>query len=272
MYDLAFRIQVMILEFRKNLRYWVLALPIVTLVLFPIVIGATSFIYSFAVNKDAGNLALIKQDKRNFEPMFDIEKHVDLKNGKRLFFTRLNNDDNSTFGFRKFYYTVKFFDINKQEVDKDDTKYENFLLPTEIIFLTHFASSKAETMKIKFLTAESDLVNILPEDLEKYKNPKATELSNLKIDISNDDYFSLNFLVNNTTGKKLQNLKYQYVVTNKASEIVFVSNLTLSELQVDDKELKTISSLSYPVNVPKGELLYIKDNNKMRYNIFEYEK
>jgi hypothetical protein len=271
MYDLAFRLQVMILEFRKNLRYWVLALPIATLIAFPIVIGTTSFITSFGTSRDAGKLALIAQDKRNYKPVFDVEKRIDLKNGKRLFFTRLNGRDNTTFGFRKFYYTIKFFDKANQEIDQDSTKYENFMLPTEVFYITHFASQNADRMQVNFLSSESDLVNILPEETKKYQKQIAA-LTNLTLDNASDDFFNLNFALNNTSGKRLQNLRYQYVITNKASEIVYVGNLTISELLETDKGIKSVSSLSYPLNVPKGDLTYVTDNNVIRYNIFEYEK
>jgi hypothetical protein len=271
MYDLAFRIQVMILEFRKNLRYWVLALPLVTLIAFPVMIGVSSFVYSFAVDKNAGVLALIPQDKSKVNFKDEPSEHVDLKNGRRLFFSKVNSRDNTTFGFRKLYYTIKFFDKGGKEVDKDTTKYENFVLPAEIFYITHFASTNAETMKVEYLTAESDLVNVLPEDLKKYQKQVAT-LSNLSPDITSDDFFNLNFILNNTSGKKLQNLRYQYIVTNKASKIVYVGNLTISELIEGDKGIKSVSSLSYPLNVPKGELTYVTDNNTIRYNVFEYEK
>jgi hypothetical protein len=271
MYDFAFRIQVIILEFRKNLRYWVLALPIITLIAFPLMIGLTSFVYSFAVNKTQGVLAVIPQDKSKVKLKVDLENHVDLKNGRRLFFSRVNSRDNTTFGFRKLYYTIKFFDKGGKEVDTDSTRYENFVLPAEVFYLTHFASNNAETMKVEFLNAESDLVNILPEDTKKYQKQVAA-LTNLKADIGSDDFFNLNFALNNTSGKKLQNLRYQYVVTNKASELVYVGNLTISELTEVDKDIKSVSSLSYPLNVPKGELTYVTDNNVIRYNFFEYEK
>jgi hypothetical protein len=271
MYDLAFRLQVMILEFRKNLRYWVLALPLVTLITFPIVIGATSFIFSFTVPKDSGKLALIAQDKKNYTPVFDLNKFIDLKNGRRLFFSRLNGRENTTFGFRKFYYKIKFFDKSNQEVDQDSTKYENFLLPGESFYITHFATPKSDRMEINFLKTESDLVNVLPEDSKKYEKQIAA-LTNLTLDNSSDDFFNINFALNNTSGKRLQNLRYQYVITNKTSEIVYVGNLTLSELLETDKASKSVSSLSYPLNIPKGDLTYITDNNKIRYNVFEYEK
>lgn len=271
MYDFAFRVQVMILEFRKNLRYWVLALPIVTLIAFPIIISATSFIYSFAVSKDAGKLTLVVKDKASYVPIVDQPQYTDLKNGRRLFFSRINANDNTTFGFRKLYYTIKFFDKSNQEVDQDSTKYENFVLPTEVFYVSHFATQKAERMELKFLIGESDLVNIPPEDSKKYQKQIATT-SNLALDNVSDDTFNLNFLINNNSGKKLKNLKYQYVITNAKSEAVYAGNLTISELAESDKDIKSISSLSYPVNVPKGELKFYKENSKIRYNYFEYEK
>lgn len=271
MYNLAFKLQVFILELRKNLRYWVMALPLLALLVSPLFsyLGATA--YSFTLPKDKGNFKLIAPSKTDIKINIDYAKSVELINGKRLFIQRINNRDNTNYGFRKLVYKVQYFDETNKEVDKDETKYIDFMLPKEVFYISHVASKQAKTMKIAWLLEESNLVNVIPESLTKFDR-KIVELSNLTLDTSGDTTFNLNFLINNLSGKTLKDVKYQYLVTNKASEIEYVGNLTISELKDFDKSAKSVTNLSYPVGENKNELLYITDNNKLRYNFFEYEQ
>jgi hypothetical protein len=260
-----------VLELRRNLRYWVMALPIISLILFPILLGLSSYIYSFTLAKGVGVISTISPDKASVEILIDQNKQIDLKSGKRMFYARINNRENLKYGFRKLVYKVKFFDKDNKEVDQDNTKYENFMMPKEVFYISHFASTSAVKMDVSFLLNESDLVNVLPDDVAKYSR-KVAELSNLSIDITRDDFFTLNFLINNTSSKTLKNLKYQYILNDKKSDYVYIGNLTISELKDFDKSQKSIDGLSYPLNIPKGDLGYITDNNTLRYNFFEYEQ
>jgi hypothetical protein len=272
MYNLAFSLQVFILELRKNLRYWVMFLPIVTLILFPLILSLSSYLFSMNLPKNQGIVKTLTPDKTLVKINIDQEKYVDLKNGKRLFFSRINNRDNLKFGFRKIIYTIDFTDNNDNVIEKGDTKFENFILPNEVFYITHFSNSnKGTKMKVNFILNESNLVNILPESIEKYK-VKVAELSNLTIDNSKDDLFNLSFLINNTSGKTLKNLKLQYVISNKTQDYKYVDTFTFTEIKELDKDAKFVSNLSYPLNISKEDLTFIKDNNTLRYNFFEYEQ
>jgi hypothetical protein len=271
MYNLAFKLQVFILELRKNLRYWVMALPILALMIFPLFSFLGGTLYSFALPKDKGYFSLIAPSKTDIKINIDYTKSVELLNGKRLFIQRINNRDNVNYGFRKLVYKVQFIDESGKEVDKDDTKFVDFMMPKEVFYISHLASKQAKSMKVTWLLAESNLVNVIPENLLKFDR-KIVELSNLSLDITGEAAFNLNFLVNNLSGKTLKDIKYQYLVTNKESEIEYVGNLTISELKDFDKSAKSVTNLSYPVGQNKNDLLYITDNNKLRYNFFEYEQ
>ena len=268
MYNLAFNFQIFILGLRKNIRYSIMFLPLVTIILFPFFSFLSSYIYSFTLGKQLGVINTISQKITDVTINVDQKKFVDLKNDKRLFMSRINNRDNLKYGFRKIFYNVKFFDENNLEVDIDKTKYQNFILPKETFFITHFATPKAVKMDLEFLIAESDLVNILPDELAKYDRTVAG-LNNLSIDISNDETFNLNFLIDNLYSKTLNNLKYEYALTNSQGEYLYVGNLVFSQVLNIDKSPKSVNNLSYPVKILKTDLVYIKDNNKLRYNFFE---
>ncbi len=270
MYKFGFRLQLLILELRKNIRYWVMALPIITLLIVPLAYSLGAFGYSYTLDKSTGLFSTLVPKKEDVQIIIDQEKFIDLKSGKRMFFSRVNNRDNVKFGFRKIYYKIQFFDANNNEIDKDDTRYENFILPKEVFYLTHYASSKATKMKINFLTKESDIVNIIPTDLVKF-DKKVVEVSNLAIDTSRDDFFNLNYLLNNVSSKTLNNIKFHYILTNKSQEIVYTGSIQVSQLTDNDKSIKSVNDLSYPLNTPKLDLEFTSDNNRLRYNYLQYE-
>ena len=157
MYNLAFSFQIFILGLRKNIRYWIMFLPIITIIVFPFFSFLSSYIYSFTLGKESGVVTSVSQKITDVVIDVDQKKFIDLRNDKRLFVSRINNRENLKYGFRKIFYMVKFFDDNNIEVDIDRTKYQNFILPKETFFVTHFATSKAVRMDLEFLIKESDL-------------------------------------------------------------------------------------------------------------------
>jgi hypothetical protein len=245
-------------------------LPLVSLILIPVVYNLSTYGYGLTLNKNKGNFTTLVPKKEDIKITIDQEKFVDLKSGKRMFFSRINNRENIKFGFRKIYYKVQFFDTNNIEIDKDDNRYENFILPKEVFYLTHYASAKATKMKINFLLQESDLVNVLPSDLTRF-DTKVAEVSNLSIDTSRDDYFNLNYILNNLSSKTINNIKFHYILTNKAQEIVYTGSIQVSQLTDNDKSTKSVNDLSYPLNTPKLNLEFTSDNNGLRYNYLQYE-
>jgi hypothetical protein len=271
MFNIAFRLQLIILELRRNLRYWVMLIPLVTLLLFPLFYWTGGFAYTFTLDKSLGAIAIQTPLKDNINIITDEKKSVELINGKKLFITRINNRDNLTYGFRKLIYQIQFLDENQQEIDQDNTKYQDFMLPGEVFYVSHTASKKAQTMNIKFLLKESNLVNVLQESVKKFDR-KVAELSNLTIDTSASNVFSINFLINNLSGKTLKNLKYQYVIGDKVNNNLYLGNLTFTEIKDFDQTPKSVTDISYPVGVNKSELQYLKEKNNLRYNFLEYEE
>ena len=270
MYNIGFRLQVMVLELRKNLRYWIMILPIITLLLMPFVSFLSSVVYGLTLKKEFGNFVALVPKKEDITLNIDLKKYVDLKSGKRLFFSRVNNRENLKYGLRKLIYRIEFKNDKDQVVDVDNTKYETFMLPKEVFYISHQGSTNATKMEIKYIPSESDVVNVLPEQIDKVTKPLAT-LSNLNVDISRDDFFNINFLLNNLANKTINNLKFQYVLTNKQQEIIYVGNIAITELTDNDKSTKSVNSLSYPLNTSKSDLEFTTDNNKIRYNYLQYE-
>ncbi|MGL4758236.1 MAG: hypothetical protein ACRCXZ_02795 [Patescibacteria group bacterium] len=269
MNNLGTRFYILLLELSKNLRYWVMFLPILTILLLTPIYYLTTLAYSSTLSNKSGSFNIASLNKLNVPINIDQESYQDLKNGKRLFYSRINNRENDKYGFRKLIYQIEFLDENNNIIEKDDTKYETFMLPKKTFYLSHFGTIKAKKMKLKFLMNESDSVYVLPSDISKADNI-LLQTSNLNLDSSSDEFFNINFLLNNRTNKTLNNLIFQFIIKNKAGENAYIGNISISQLTDLDNTTKSVNQLSYPLNQSKNELEFTVDNVDIRYNYLLY--
>lgn len=250
-------------------------IPVFLLFSIPIVQYITYNLWSLTLQKNSGNININFSKKDDYSISTTPSTFIDLSNDKRIFYSKIINRDNLTTGFSKLYYTVTYYNIdneNKKTLILQDTElYKNFLIPKEEYYLTHVGPNNANSMEIKFDYDKSNRVNILPDKLPELER-KVLEVSNLSINLTGANNFSIDFKVNNKTTRPLKNLVYQYIITNTKNEIKYIGNNIFSEVVVGDNEFKTISNLSYPKDLQNKDLKYINDYNTIvRYNFFEYE-
>jgi hypothetical protein len=276
MNDLAFKTQNFILNLRKNLRYSIMLVPIVTIFLLPVgYFGARAIVGSF-LKPNAGIISTNVQILDNSLINITDTGAVALSNNKKLFYAKLNNRENTTFGFPKLFYKVSYVDDAGIVVENDNTIYRTFVLPKEDFYLVHTGPSSATGIKVSFDMTASQKVNASERDLIEI-DKKLVEISNLKIDTTDSNSFTVSLTLSNISGKDLKNLVMQYRINGNnaigggADGIAYLGNIVFTEIKANDNQTRIVGqNIPYPFGINKNNLQFTPDFNKLfRYNIYD---
>jgi hypothetical protein len=275
MNEFTFKIQTFVLNLRKNLRYSIILLPIIVILLLPLVYYITSMVTKSLVSDSAG-----KFNANIFKVTPDMIKitdagFVNLSNNRRLFYSKITNRENASFGFSNLDYRVRFTDNNGKTIEEDKTIKQQFVMPREDFYIAHEASNNAAAMAIDFDLVTSRIYNFRDVDLLKVEETKIASPSNHKLIVNPDGTYNLFVTISSESSRIIKNAKFHYRVNNKKdnNSVAYLGVFGFSEIRPKTNDEKQIAiNRPAPEGVNVNDLTFAIDynsKNAIRYNYYE---
>jgi hypothetical protein len=222
------KIEEIALQLQAGARRWVVIVFIIGLILlYPIYLlgrGLSTAWFNFSpINsyryngKDIINTQTISEKQLSFNE----QEPVQLLDGRKLFYTLVDNRENKNIGYSPFVYQVQVFDKSGQ-ILSDETKFSSLLPGQSRHFFTYSSDPEATNMSIKKLP-DSKLIYFNQQN-NPFKDGQNIEIREQKIIEKNSQNYTIRASLKNTAGFWIKKVDLILILRDVDDKIVGMQN------------------------------------------------